>query len=84
MASETSVIASDIDGYRDAASSFATLFEPANPSSLEQASTVSLRSETTESIAAARSHAENWSMSRLIDQYETLYDEATLRFQATR
>ncbi len=84
MASETSVIASDIDGYRDAASSFATLFEPANPSSLEQAITLSLRSETTESIAAARNHAENWSMSRLIDQYETLYDEATLRFQATR
>ena len=84
MASETSVIASDIDGYRDAASSFATLFEPADPSSLEQAINFSLRSETTDSIAAARSHAENWSMSRLIDQYETLYDEATLRFEATR
>jgi len=84
MASETSVIASDIDGYRDAASSFATLFEPADPSSLEQAINFSLRSETTDSIAAARSHAENWSMSRLIDQYETLYNEATLRFHATR
>ena len=84
MASETSVVASDIDGYRDAASSFATLFEPGNSTSLEQAIAISLRSETTDSIAAARNHAENWSMSRLIDQYETLYDEATLRFQATR
>jgi len=84
MASETSVVASDIDGYRDAAGSFATLFEPGSPSALEQAITRALSSETTESIAAARNHAENWSMSRLIDQYETLYSEATLRFEANR
>jgi glycosyltransferase involved in cell wall biosynthesis len=84
MASETSVVASDIDGYRDAAGSFATLFEPGSSSALEQAITRALSSETTESIAAARNHAENWSMSRLIDQYETLYSEATLRFEANR
>ena len=84
MASETSVVASDIDGYRDAAGSFATLFEPGSSSALEKAITRALSSETTESIAAARNHAENWSMSRLIDQYETLYSEATLRFEANR
>lgn len=84
MASETSVVASDIDGYRDAAGPFATLFEPGSSSALEQAITRALSSETTESIAAARNHAENWSMSRLIDRYETLYSEATLRFEANR
>ena len=84
MASETSVIASNIDGYRDAAGSFATLFQPGSPSSLEKAISEVLASGTPESITVARNHAENWSMSRLIDQYETLYSEATLRFQANR
>ena len=84
MASETSVIASDIDGYRDAAGSFATLFQPGSSTALEQAISKALLSETSESLSAARNHAENWSMSRLIDQYETLYSEATLRFQSNR
>ena len=84
MASETSVIASDIDGYRDAAGSFATLFQPGSSTALEQAISKALLLETSESLSAARNHAENWSMSRLIDQYETLYSEATLRFQSNR
>jgi phosphatidylinositol alpha-mannosyltransferase len=84
MASETSVVASDIDGYREAAGSFASLFEPSSPSALEHAISLTLSSETVESIASARKHAENWSMSRLIDRYETLYEEATVRFHSTR
>ena len=36
MASETSVVASDIEGYREAASGFATLFTPGDDTSLER------------------------------------------------
>lgn len=76
MASETAVVASDIDGYRDAASSHATLFAPGDSSSLEAAIEHALRTESTRSIADARAHAQRWSMRQLIDEYEPLYDEA--------
>ena len=84
MAAEASVVASDIDGYRDAAGGFATLFRAGDEDDLERAVTSALASETDESIAAARAHAQHWSMSSLIDQYEVLYERAREVFDAAR
>lgn len=84
MASETSVVASDIDGYHDAASGFATLFSPGDETGLQGAIERALRDETPASIAAARAHAGEWSMSRLMDRYEDLYALARERFSAPR
>jgi phosphatidylinositol alpha-mannosyltransferase len=84
MASETSVVASDIEGYHEAASGFATLFTPGDDASLERAIERALADETLASIATAKAHASEWSMSRLMDRYEDLYSVARERFSATR
>ncbi len=82
MASETLVVASDIDGYRDAAGKHATLFHPGDAGSLERAVLDALAGESDETIAHARAYAEGWSMSRLMDEYESRYDLARQRFAA--
>jgi phosphatidylinositol alpha-mannosyltransferase len=84
MASETSVVASDIEGYHEAASGFATMFRSGDDGSLEFAIEQALAEETPESIAAAKAHANEWSMSTLMDRYEDLYSLARERFLATR
>jgi phosphatidylinositol alpha-mannosyltransferase len=84
MASETSVVASDIDGYRDAVGEFALLVTPGDDVALERAITEALARETVQSIADAKEHAEHWSMSRLMDQYEVVYDTARQRFQGAK
>jgi phosphatidylinositol alpha-mannosyltransferase len=70
MAAETAVVASDIDGYREAAGGQATLAAPGDEASWERAITLAL---STESIASARAHAENWGMSSLVTRYEERY-----------
>ncbi|MEO9180783.1 MAG: glycosyltransferase family 4 protein [Acidimicrobiales bacterium] len=84
MASETSVVASDIAGYREAAGGVATLFDAGSDEKLEAAITTTLAKETPLTIAAAKSHAEHWSMTRLIDAYESLYASARERFSSSR
>jgi phosphatidylinositol alpha-mannosyltransferase len=84
MASETSVVASDIAGYHEAAAGFATMFTPGDDTSLEAAIERALREETPESIARSKAHASEWSMSTLMDRYEELYRQAGERFSATR
>ncbi len=84
MASETTVVASDIEGYHDAASGFAEMFTPGDETSLELAIERALGDETTESIAAAKAHAREWSMSKLMDRYEDLYAAARQRFLTTK
>ena len=84
MASETSVVASDIDGYRAAASGHATLFAPGDDVALERAIDEALAAETKEGIAAARAHAASWSMSVLMDAYEVIYASARRRFETAR
>jgi phosphatidylinositol alpha-mannosyltransferase len=84
MASETSVVASDIEGYHEAASGFATLFTPGDDANLETAIERTLREETPASIARAKAHATEWSMSSLMDRYEEIYVTARERFSATR
>jgi phosphatidylinositol alpha-mannosyltransferase len=84
MASETSVVASDIEGYREAAAGFATLFTPGDDVSLEAAIEGALRDETPNSIARAKAHASEWSMSTLMDRYEELYERAREGFSTTK
>jgi phosphatidyl-myo-inositol alpha-mannosyltransferase len=84
MASETAVVASDIEGYHEAASGFATLFTPGDDVSLERAIEKALSEETPESIASAKAHANEWSMSTLMDRYEVLYAKARERFLSTK
>jgi phosphatidylinositol alpha-mannosyltransferase len=76
MASETPVVASDIDGYREAAGGHATLFSPGDDDQLERAIVQALAGESPETIRAAREHAQRWSMSSLMDRYEVLYERA--------
>jgi phosphatidylinositol alpha-mannosyltransferase len=80
MASETLVVASDIDGYRAAAADHAILFHPGDASSLERAVLYALEGESDQKIAAARSYAQNWSMAKLMDEYEKRYELARRRF----
>ena len=84
MASETVVVASDIDGYREAAGGHASLFNPGDSRSLEEAVLRGLSGETPRTIALARAHAEHWSMRRLVDEYEALYEQARQRFGVPR
>lgn len=84
MASEAAVVASDIAGYREAAAGHATLFAPGDVGALEAAIGAALASDSVERRLAARSHAEQWSISRLVDQYEALYASARRRFGTRR
>lgn len=83
MASETPVVASDIDGYREAAGGHATLVAPGDAAALEAGIAAAL-AESPEGLAAARDHARHWSMTRLMDEYEALYARAGERFSARR
>ena len=84
MASEASVVASDIDGYRAAAGDHAVLFAPGNHLALEAAIDRALAQESAASIAGALQHAQRWSMAALVDEYEELYDLARERYKGTR
>ena len=84
MASETPVVASDIPGYRDAAGAHAEFFEPGHSAALEHAIATALNSRSAGDIAAAREHAQHWSMRRLVDDYLSLYLSAREHFAALR
>jgi phosphatidylinositol alpha-mannosyltransferase len=84
MAARCTVVASDIDVYRDAAADHATLVPPGDPAALGQA----LEAVVAEvagrvgragpaALAAASTHAEHWSMNALAEAYETRYLRAT-------
>ncbi len=84
MASETLVVASDIDGYRDAAGGHAVLFRAGDPESLERAVVSALDGERDRVLSSARAYADQWSMARLVDEYEVRYARAIQRFATTR
>lgn len=84
MASETLVVASDIEGYRQAANGHGALFTAGDPAALAAAATDALARESAEGLAAARRHAERWSMTTLVEEYLERYDRAVRRFQATK
>lgn len=84
MASETVVVASDIDGYRLAGREHATYFSPANADELGRAVESALARETPESASAARAHAEQWSMYALVDHYLEYYERAQRLYEQQR
>jgi phosphatidylinositol alpha-mannosyltransferase len=80
MSSETLVVASDIHGYREAAGGHANLFHPGDAQALEQAIDSVLAEGSEERIQSARAYAENWSMTKLVEEYEKRYALAIERF----
>ena len=77
MAARTAVLASDIDGYREATDGHATLVVPGDPLALAAALRAELASPTSDAaLDAARAHAERWSIGALVDRYLELYARA--------
>jgi len=81
MASSVPVVASDIPGYAQAASSHAALFRVGDVADMERAIATALAA-TPASLDAAREHARGWSMATLVDRYVELYEEAKTRYRA--
>lgn len=90
MAANTLVVASDIDGYRDVVGGDAVLVPPGDGRALAGAleSILAVGDEGTGAgdgdprparRAAASARAEQWSMNRLAERYETLYWSAAVR-----
>jgi phosphatidylinositol alpha-mannosyltransferase len=81
MAAGTAVVASDIDGYREAVNGHATLVAPGDPHALAEALRVAITTPASaRTLADARAHAASWSMPALVERYLELYDEATAVF----
>jgi phosphatidylinositol alpha-mannosyltransferase len=78
MASGAAVVASDIDGYREAAGGHAALFNPNNPTDMRRAISAALEQSNAEREAARR-HAAAWSMTRLVDSYLSIYERCQAR-----
>ena len=89
MAARTLVVASDIDGYRDAVGPDAVLVPPGDPTSLAKALGAALDRPVpgTETAAArerkafldgASARAERWSMRRLAVRYEEIYRDVVV------
>jgi phosphatidylinositol alpha-mannosyltransferase len=84
MAARTLVVASDIDGYRDAVGRDAVLVPPGDPAALAAVLASALATPAPGAARAARSalaarldsasaRAEHWSMARLAEAYERVY-----------
>jgi phosphatidylinositol alpha-mannosyltransferase len=85
MAAGTAVVASDIDGYREATAGHARLVAPNDPAALAAALREALeRPATKESLDAASAHAAGWSMAALVDRYLVRYGRAAERFESAR
>ena len=89
MAARTLVVASDIDGYRDAVGPDAVLVPPGDPTSLAKALGAALDRpvQGTETAAVrerkafldgASARAERWSMRRLAVRYEEIYRDVVV------
>jgi phosphatidylinositol alpha-mannosyltransferase len=84
MAARTAVVASDIDGYREATGGHATLVAPGDAVALALALRTAIeRPATTRSLAAARTHAERWSVHALVERYLELYARAAAIYDAS-
>jgi phosphatidylinositol alpha-mannosyltransferase len=82
MAAGTAVVASDIDGYREATGGHATLVAPGDPATLAAALRAALGSPASPStLAAARAYAARWSMHALVEAYLERYEVATSVFR---
>ena len=77
LAGGAAVVASDIDGYRQALSGHGVLFEPGNSSALAAALAAALRGGGPDK-AAGQAQALGGAMRSLVDSYEALYERAEL------
>jgi phosphatidylinositol alpha-mannosyltransferase len=89
MAARCAVVASDIDGYRDAAGGHAALVAPGDVDALARALGVALADaaegegsgqSSPEALGAAVEHAREWSMDALALRYVEIYRRAIGRF----
>ena len=79
MACEVPVVASDIDGYRQASGAQCLLSPPGDSSAMVRAIEEALRTSP-QAIDSATAYAAQWSMSALVDRYESIYAEAIEHF----
>ncbi len=82
LASELAVVASDIDGYRQAGRGHVTLAPAGSANAFEQAIAQALASDSESRRTKGVEHAANWSMKALIDAYLDVYAEASAHFRA--
>jgi len=89
MAARTVVVASDIEGYRDAAGGRAVLAAPGDPSALAMALTgvfagnlAGKRRSRAAWLDAGAERAARWSMADLAEQYDKLYAQAMVGSRA--
>jgi len=84
MAAGTAVVASDIEGYREATAGHARLVAPSDPDALAVALREAIEHPaTSKALAAAAAHAAHWSMAGLVDRYLVRYERAAERFART-
>ena len=79
LAATCCVVASDIDGYRQALSNHGILVEPSQPTVLAEAIVEALRPDPNRSQAGV-AYAASWSMDNLVTAYEAVYETARSRF----
>lgn len=80
LAAGCSVVASDIDGYRQALGGHGTLVRPGNAGELADAITRVLQMGRP-NARAGLAYARAWSMETLVDHYEDIYERAKSKFQ---
>jgi phosphatidylinositol alpha-mannosyltransferase len=90
MAASSTVVASDIDGYRRAAGGHAALVPPGDVTALSRALGSALADAaegsglaSPEAHKAAREYARAWSMDTLAERYVAVYERAIESFGAT-
>ena len=83
MAAGCSMVASDIEGYREAAGGHASLVEPGDPGALDRRAPGGPRRRrrregrsSPEALRAAAEHARSWSMDTLAALYVDVYERA--------
>ena len=81
MAAGVPVVASDIDGYRQASGGHGFLFAPNDEHDLCRAVEQAM-DQSSAATAAATAHAEAWSMRTLVGHYEELYRKAKAAFES--
>jgi len=81
MAAEIPVVASDIAGYAAAAQQHAHLFVPGDAADLERAVAQALLA-TEGFLTAASEHAQTWSMAKLVEEYESIYESVQRGFSS--
>ena len=76
LAAGCTVVASDIDGYRQALGGHGIVVAPDDVASLVDGLRRGFEPRSQAEVAGALGHARRWSMGALVDRYEDLYEAA--------